>query len=165
MGHLRKELEVLKGHGRVQMHVQASFQCCSELNTVGFSHYGVLKALQQLPSRAGNSGLTSRKRTVTELKIEVSLEGCAGPWGKARQCLPIQAEPHSEHRGCRPPPARQARLPRSRSREGTCPVSPTAPGQGLQRLQSRAPGKQAGRMLGRVLALVSGCEGAPGKHF
>lgn len=127
MGHLRKELEVLKeGHRSVQMHAQASFQCCSDLIIVGFSHYSVLKSLQQLPSRAGNSGLTSRKRTVTELKIEVSLEGYAGPWGKTWQCLPTQAEPDSGHWGCRPLPVRQARLPWFRSPEGTCPVAPTS---------------------------------------
>lgn len=103
-------------------------------------HYSVLKSLQQLPSRAGNSGLTSHKRTVTELKIEVSLEGCAGPWGKARQCLPIQAEPDSGHWGCRPLPVRQARLPWFRSPEGTCPVA--------HWLQSRPLRKQAGEDVG-----------------
>lgn len=113
MGHLREELEVLKGQRSVHMHAQASFQCCSDLTIVGFSLYSVLKSLQQLPSRAGNSGLTSRKRTVTELKIEVSLRAAQAPGERPSSvCPPRQSRTLGIGAADLPPPreASQASL-------------------------------------------------------
>lgn len=87
--------------------------------TVSLNHFS------SCPSRAGNSGLTSHERTVTELKIEVSLDWSrglcgalmAGPAGSAH---PGRAGLWAAGAAALPPRGKLG-FPWCRSPEGMCP--------------------------------------------
>lgn len=168
-GHLRKESELPKGgHSSVQAPVRASPVLLVSPHPSWFSATTLsLNHFSSHPSEAGNSGLTSHKRTVTELKIDVSpdwFRGLRRPLMAGLVCPPhTPRQSRTLGSGSRRPPPEGSRVPTRRARLSLAPgalrvrvfsLSPTAPG---QRSPTSCPRKQArgGCVAGRgVVGLV-----------